>query len=96
MTPELGQVVYEKAPHSFLGGPEPGPNYQERNYSEATAREIDAAVKSIVDEAFRRTVNLLRARRATLEAGARLLLEHETLDEADLAALLKEEHVAAQ
>jgi cell division protease FtsH len=64
--------------------------YTERNYSEQTAREIDAAVKSIVDEAFRRTVNLLRAQRGRLERGARLLLEHETLDETDLAALVKE------
>jgi len=47
-------------------------------------------VKTIVDDAFRRTVNLLRARRATLEHGARELLEHETLNEADLAALLRE------
>ena len=41
-------------------------------------------------DAFRRTVNLLRTQRATLERGARKLLEHETLDEADLAALLRE------
>ena len=46
-----------------------------------------AAVKSIVDSAFRRTVNLLRAQREVLERGARLLLEKETLDEADLLAL---------
>ena len=55
--------------------------------SKATAREIDSAVKSIIDGAFRRTVNLLRAQREVLERGARLLLEHETLDEADLLAL---------
>ena len=64
--------------------------YQERSYSEQTAGEIDAAVKAIVEGAFRRTVGLLRARRETLERGARLLLEHETLDEADLVALQKE------
>jgi len=38
----------------------------------------------------RRTVNLLRAKRSILERGARQLLEHETLDEADLAALVRE------
>src|SRR5438067_13910503 len=56
MTPELGQVAYEKSPHAFLGGPEPQTPPAERSYSEETAREIDSVVKSIVDEAFRRTV----------------------------------------
>jgi cell division protease FtsH len=90
MTEELGLVVYEKSPHSFLGGEQQSMTYQERAYSEHTASEIDAAVKAIVDTAFRRTVGLLRARRDTLERGAHLLLEHETLDEADLIALQKE------
>jgi cell division protease FtsH len=94
MTEELGQVVYEKSPHSFLGGEMPQMLYTERSYSEATAREIDGAVKGIVDAAFRRTVTLLGAQRDTLERGARLLLEHETLDEADLAALRTEPAVA--
>ncbi len=90
MTEELGQVVYEKSPHSFLGGEPQQMLYQERSYSEHTAGEIDTAVKAIVDAAFRRTVGLLRARRDTLQRGAHLLLERETLDEADLAALQKE------
>jgi len=67
----------------------------ERGYSEATAREIDSAVKSIVEAAFRRTVNLLRAQREVLERGARLLLQKETLDEADLLALRQPEPVGA-
>jgi cell division protease FtsH len=89
MTEELGQIVYEKTQQSFLGGPQPM-SYTERGYSEETAREIDSVVKRIVDEAFRRTLNLLRTQRNTLERGARALLERETLDEADLAELFKE------
>jgi cell division protease FtsH len=96
MTEELGEVVYERVPHSFLGGPPQETPYYERSYSEHTATEIDAAVKGIVDKAFRRTVNLLQARRATLEEGARQLLEHETLDEKDLAALLLKEPAVAE
>jgi cell division protease FtsH len=96
MSSELGQVVYEKTQHSFLGGMEqPQMPYTERGYSEATAREIDSAVKSIVEAAFRRTVNLLRAQREVLERGARLLLQKETLDEADLLALRQPEPVGA-
>jgi cell division protease FtsH len=95
MTEELGQVVYEKSSHSYLGGEQSQMTYLERSYSEVTAREIDATVKGIVEEAFRRTVGLLQAQRDTLEKGARLLLEHETLDEADLAALRKEPAIAS-
>jgi cell division protease FtsH len=95
MTEELGLVVYEKSPHSFLGGDQQQMPYLERSYSEATAREIDAAVKAIIDGAFRRTVTLLREKRDILERGARLLLEHETLDEGDLAALLAKEPAVA-
>jgi cell division protease FtsH len=94
MSDELGLITYERSQRSFLGGDQPQMPYQERSYSEDTAREIDAAVKKIVDDAFRRTVNLLRARRALLDQGARELLEHETLDENDLAALLKQPAVA--
>src|SRR5216683_1063330 len=94
MTDELGLVVYEKSPQSFLGG-EPPQTPFERSYSEATAREIDGAVKAIVDAAFRRTVTLLREKRDILERGAHLLLERETLDEADLAALLAKEPAVA-
>src|SRR3954447_19001209 len=94
MTDELGLVAYEKVQRSFLGDMPQIPYATERSYSEATAREIDATVKNIVDAAFRRTVNLLRAQREMLERGARLLLERETLDETDLVALRKEPAVA--
>jgi len=95
MTEELGLVVYEKSQHSLLGGDQQQMTYLERSYSETTAREIDAAVKAIVDAAFRRTVTLLREKRDILQQGAHLLLEHETLDEADLAALLAKEPAVA-
>jgi len=93
MTEELGQIVYEKSQQSFLGGRQTM-YYTERSYSEETAREIDGTVKRIVDEAFRRTVNLLRTQRDVLERGARRLLERETLDEADLAELVRERAAA--
>jgi cell division protease FtsH len=95
MTPELGLVTYEKENRNFLGVPT-APLVPERHYSEETAREIDAAVRAVVDRAFRRTVEILKAQRDTLERGARLLLEHETLEAADLAALRRGEPVAAE
>ena len=66
----------------------PGGAVQERRYSEATAREIDVAVRKVVDDAFHRTVALLEQKRSLLEEGARALLEKETLNEDELAALV--------
>jgi cell division protease FtsH len=48
-----------------------------------------------VDETFERTVRLLRERRDALERIARKLLEKETLDEKELAALARMKPVAA-
>ena len=84
----LGNVVYEEDRQSFLG--EAGLRFQERSFSEGTAREIDCAVRGIVSTAFERTVALLTERRGVLEAGAKQLLEKETLNEADLKVLRDE------
>lgn len=59
----------------------------QRTYSEETAREIDCAVRELVARVFQRALDVLGARRATLDAGARQLLEKETLNEADLNRL---------
>jgi cell division protease FtsH len=84
MDERLGHVAYEGDRAAFLGVP---PAFQERRYSEETAREIDRAVHDVVDQAFRRAVTILEARRAKLEQGAQELLQKETLVEEDLKAL---------
>ena len=83
MAPELGPVSLEESRASFLGGVPQAP-WQERDYSEETAREVDCAVRKIVEQAFARAVEVLTANRERLEAGARLLLEKETLTETEL------------
>jgi cell division protease FtsH len=85
MDEKLGHVVYEEERSSFLG--ETGLSLKERNFSEETARQIDAAVRSIVREAFARTVAMLTARRQVLDAAAAELLQKETLTEPDLQRL---------
>jgi len=92
MDAKLGPVSYDAERQSFLGGA--GALPAERTYSEETAREIDCAVRSIVEAAFNRTVKLLADRRGLLERGAQELLRKETLNEQDLAAL-RTEAVAA-
>jgi cell division protease FtsH len=84
MAPELGPVSLEESRASFLGGVPHAP-WQEREYSEQTAREVDCAVRKIVEQAFDRAVEMLTRNRAQLESGARLLLEKETLGAAELA-----------
>ncbi|MBX9606913.1 MAG: ATP-dependent zinc metalloprotease FtsH [Gammaproteobacteria bacterium] len=78
MAEDIGQVVYDEARPSFLGGGfSAGPITRE--HGERVQSEIDRAVKALVDEAFERALALLAARRALLDAGAEKLLEHETL-----------------
>ena len=60
---------------------------REKDYSEETAREIDVAVKQLIDDAYARAKALLCERRALLEQGARLLLEKETLTPEDFPPL---------
>ncbi|HUK08410.1 MAG TPA: ATP-dependent zinc metalloprotease FtsH [Stellaceae bacterium] len=93
MTERLGNIVYEESGQRFLEAIPQG--WHERTYSETTAREIDEVVKSIVDSAFQRTLGILKAKRAILEHGAKLLLEKETLVEDDLRALMAEDRAAA-
>ena len=89
MVEKLGQVTFEEAPHSFLGVPPPGFG-QQRQYSEETAREIDCALREIVQKAFEAAVGMLQSKRPLLELTANALLEKETLTESDLHSLIVE------
>jgi cell division protease FtsH len=90
MEPTLGPVSYESAPSPFLTGPPAFEDFHQKRYSDETARAIDTAVQEIVDAAFDRTVGILKAHEATLERGAKLLLERETLDENALKQIREE------
>jgi cell division protease FtsH len=93
MHAKLGPVAYEAEPSPFLQVPGALPGTRE--YSEDTAREIDAAVRDVLQAAFERASAILQARRDLLDRGARELLAHETLTEAELRALLAAGSVAA-
>jgi cell division protease FtsH len=60
-----------------------------RNYSEDTARIIDAEVKAVLERELERARDVVRARDAALRAIARDLLARETLQRAELEALVK-------
>ena len=50
-----------------------------RRFSEATAREIDQAVRTYLETALARAISILHANRDALDAGAAALLARETL-----------------
>ncbi|HVL72307.1 MAG TPA: ATP-dependent zinc metalloprotease FtsH [Beijerinckiaceae bacterium] len=91
MSQKLGHVALEKDGRSFLSPNPMAGMPQERSYSDDTATTVDDEVRRIVQEAFDRTVNLLSERRDLLERTSKRLLEKETLDEHELADLVRQD-----
>jgi cell division protease FtsH len=89
MDEKLGSVAYDTERSPFVQ-PAPGQAYLERRFSEDTAREIDLAVRAIIDEAFAASLDVLAANRDVLERCARELLKVETFDEATLKGLTRD------
>ncbi len=86
MAPELGHVSYETDPESMLGAAQ-GP-FARRTVSDETAREIDCALRGILETSFLKSIDILRQNRGVLDDGAALLLAKETLDGKELSTLL--------
>ena len=82
MDATLGQMSYESDPSPFLGQVPGVPRL--KDYSEETAREIDCALRDLVEAAFERASAILAEHRSQLDAGAALLLERETLSQDEL------------
>jgi cell division protease FtsH len=86
MSEKLGMVQYgNDQEHTFMGREMGGP----KNYSEATAQEIDAEVKRIIQEQYDRAKQLILTHRDKLEIIAKALLEYETLDGTQVEDILK-------
>ncbi|MBX5085770.1 ATP-dependent zinc metalloprotease FtsH [Rhizobium lentis] len=81
----VGQAVLEPQRLQWLGDGQP--DLRQKDYSEATAREVDIAIRAMLDEAYEQAKALLTARTADLHAGAKLLLKHETITPADFEPL---------
>lgn len=88
MSERLGHISFaENDQQNFLGG------YNLKPYSEETAKLIDAEVKTIIDEAYAKTRQLLTEKRDQLELLARQLLEKEVLDKKAIEELLGEKEI---
>jgi cell division protease FtsH len=86
MDHKLGHVAYERERPSILGTPVPQ-GWHTREFSDETERLMDHAIRELVEHAFDRAIAILDAHRPLHEKMARRLLQKETLEEEDIAAL---------
>ncbi len=90
MSEKLGMIAYgDNSQEVFLGHSVT----QSKNVSEVTAREIDAEVKQLIDNAYSRATRILTENIDDLHAIARALLEHETLSGDEIRQILRGEPV---
>jgi cell division protease FtsH len=87
MSEAVGQAVLEQVVQPYLDSPLA---QTRRDYSEATSREVDLAVRALIEETFARARSILENRRKDLDDGALLLLEKEVITPEDFAPLATE------
>nr|WP_272211776.1 ATP-dependent zinc metalloprotease FtsH [Marinicella sp. W31]MDC2877665.1 ATP-dependent zinc metalloprotease FtsH [Marinicella sp. W31] len=88
MDPDIGQTALEQQRAQYLdSGPAMG---RPKDYSDVTAREIDLAIRKLIDEAYERAKTVLAQRRKDLDDGARILLEKETITPDDFPPLVQQ------
>ena len=88
MSETLGTVSFDSGHDEVFIGRTMG---HSRGYSEAVAAQIDQEVKSMMDGAYSRCQDLLEAHRPQLEAVAKYLLEHETMERDAFLKVFSEE-----
>jgi len=92
MSKKLGPLTFgDKEELIFLGRQ----LSEQRNYSEEVAEQIDFEVRKLVDEAHQRALQILRDNIDKLEIIARRLMEEETLEAGQFAAIFDEEHAVS-
>jgi cell division protease FtsH len=84
MNDNIGPITYRETEQNFLGQEQASA----REYSDHTAEVIDDEVSKLIKANEARALNVQREQREQLDALANALLEHETLDEEEIKALL--------
>ena len=86
MSKKLGPLIYgQRQQLQFLSGDVS----EQRNYSEETARIVDAEIKALVEDAQQRAQKILSGKRGLLDKLAELLQEKEVIQREDMEALLR-------
>jgi AFG3 family protein len=81
MNKRLGQLAFPKDPNAM---------WEDRPYSDATAEAMDEEAKTIIDAAYKRTLDLLTEKKEAVEKVANMLLEKETITHDDVVELIGE------
>lgn len=87
MSEKVGPVVWSEKEELVFLGREIG---QERNFSEETARVIDAEVTALIKQAQMRAEEVLSRRREKLDEIANILIEKETIEREEFNRLVVE------
>lgn len=89
MSELMGAVAYDERNDSgqYLGWK----NYQDKKYSEETAKAIDGEVKKILDVALKRAMDILQENKVAVELMTEMLMEFETLDAEDVRRIVNGE-----
>jgi cell division protease FtsH len=82
----LGPLTFGKKEEQIFLGREIS---QHRDFSEETARQIDAEVRRLVDEAYRSAYDILDTNQDVMHRMATALLERETLDANEIRMLIE-------
>lgn len=85
MSDKLGPLAYEKREGPVFLGMQSGSS---RDYSDSKAQEIDAEVFSLIDDGYKKAVQILNDHRDALERLALALLEYETIDGVEVEMLV--------
>lgn len=80
MNPRLGQLSFPKSDRNQAPGDKP--------YSESTAEAMDEEARSIVDEAYQRTLQLITQHKDDVAKVAQLLRDKETITHDDIVDLI--------
>lgn len=86
MSDELGLVALDERSEAgqYLGMP----GYREKSYSDETAMHIDSQVKKLTDEAYKRSLEILKENKDKTQLMAEMLIEFETLDATDVKEIM--------
>ena len=82
----LGPLAFGKKEEQIFLGREIA---QHRDFSEETARQIDAEVRNLVDQAYRSAYSILDENKPTMDRLAKALLERETLDAEEIRLVIE-------
>jgi cell division protease FtsH len=88
MTDALGKVAYDRRSEE---GQYYLPGHSEKSYSEDTAKEIDEAVRELLDEAYQAATKIITDHKDQVELMTQMLMEFETLDQEDVKAIMSGE-----